>query len=175
MEVLIVLVFILLLASLWDLKKGIVPNVLIAIAGSYGFLCSVYYQNFFSHIPGMIFPILLLYPFYKIGTMGAGDMKLFSVIGLYVSFSESMTCMFLAFMISAIYGVILLVLSKEVKERFSYLISYLKDCMQIGHFRYYYVDSFGKKLSFTKEQETKIHMTIPILLSVLIHLGGAFL
>ncbi len=144
-------------------------------AGSYGFIRLVYYQNFFIHIPGILFPVLLLYPFYKIGTIGAGDIKLFSIIGLYVSFTESLACMFMAFMISAVYGLISLGLSKDWKERVAYLISYLKDCIQIGHFRYYYVDSFGKKLSQKEEKQTKIHLTIPILFSVLIHLGGTFL
>ncbi len=137
MDVLIVLVFVLLLASLWDLKKGKVPNALIILAGSYGLIRSIYYQNFFIHIPGMLFPILLLYPFYKIGTIGAGDIKLFSIIGIYVPFQESVFCIFTAFLISAVYGIILFSRLGEWKARLAYLISYLKDAFLVGGFRYY--------------------------------------
>ena len=80
MKILIVLVLVLLLASLWDLKKGKIPNMLIVTGALYGLLRVFYYQTFFRHIPGIIIPILIFYPLYKIGTIGAGDIKLFSVI-----------------------------------------------------------------------------------------------
>lgn len=172
MSVLVVLVAVLLLASLWDCRKGKIPNLLVVIAYGYGIIRSVYYQNFLIHIPGIIFPILILYPFFKIGTIGAGDIKLFSVIGLYFSFMESVYCMLAAFLICAVYSIYSFRNYENLQERIAYLASYLKDCTLKGHFMYYYLDSQGERLSLKEEQRTKIHMAFPIFISVLGYLGG---
>lgn len=172
MSVLVVLVAVLLLTSFWDYKKGRIPNLLVATAYGYGILRSVYYQNFLIHIPGILFPILILYPFFRIGTIGAGDIKLFSVIGLYLSFMESVYCMFAAFLICGVYSVYSLRNYENLKERIAYLVSYLKDCTLKGHFKYYYLDSRGERLSLKEEQRTKVHMAFPIFISVLGYLGG---
>ena len=109
--ILLVLVLVLFFASLWDYKKRKIPNLLIGVGFIYGLMRIFYYQNFLTHIGGIVFPILILYPFFKIGTIGAGDIKLFSLIGCYLSFMEVLYCMFLAFVVGAI--VSLMFMQKE--------------------------------------------------------------
>lgn len=106
MLILLVLVLVLIFASLWDYKKRKIPNLLIAVGYIYGLMRIFYYQNFLTHILGIIVPILILYPFFKIGTIGAGDIKLFSLIGCYLSFMEVLYCMFLTFVIGAIVSLV---------------------------------------------------------------------
>ena len=175
MKILIVLLLVLFFASIWDFKKGKIPNLLILVGAIYGLMRVFYYQNFFTHIGGIIFPVLILYPFYKIGTIGAGDLKLFSLIGFYVSFMESIYCMFLAFVIGAIFSLVSMKQKDNFANRISYLISYLKESFSQKQFHYYYQNAYENKISFQEIEKTKIHLAIPIFISVFIHLGGGFL
>ena len=175
MKILIVLLLVLFLASLWDFKKGKIPNLLIIVGFLYGLMRVFYYQNLFRHIPGILFPILLLYPLFKIGTIGAGDIKLLSVIGLYISFMESIYCMFLAFVIGAIFSILRMKKEGNLADRISYLISYLKTSYTQKKFRYYYTDFLENENFGAEINRTRIHMAIPIFISVFLHLGGGFI
>lgn len=175
MKILIILIIVLFFASLYDFRIGRIPNLLIAIGAIYGLIRVFYYQNLFSHIPGIIFPILIFYPLFKIGTLGAGDIKLFSLIGFYVSFMESLYCIFLAFVIGAVFSLLALKQEGNLSDRITYLMSYLKDCIHQKQIHYYYIDAHGKKLAKEEVERTKIHLAIPIFISVCIHLGGGFL
>ena len=48
-----------------------------------------YFPSFVLPIIILGFPIILLFPLYKIGTLGAGDLKLFSILGFYFTFFET--------------------------------------------------------------------------------------
>lgn len=48
------------------------------------------------------FPVILLYLFYLIGAIGAGDIKLFSIVGGFLNFKELWECMLFSFVIAAI-------------------------------------------------------------------------
>lgn len=175
MKILIVLVLVLFFASFWDYKKGKIPNLLIVIGFIYGWMRIFYYENFLTHIAGIVFPILILYPFFKIGTIGAGDIKLFSLVGCYISFMESLYCMFLAFAIGAVVSFVAMRKAGNFTDRNSYLITYLKKSLSRNQFRYYYRNIEGEKPSEEEQKKSKIHLAMPIFISVCIHLGGGFL
>ncbi|MBR5596587.1 MAG: prepilin peptidase [Lachnospiraceae bacterium] len=174
MKVLIILVLVLFLTCLWDAKKGKIPNPLILIGAFYGLLRMFYYQKFFVYIPGIIFPIIVMFPLYKIGTMGAGDLKLFAMIGFYFPFMETIYCILLAFVIAAGYSLLIMVKDKDYRERFSYLLSYVRDIFTTGNIRYYYKDFEGNDC-IKENNRRKVHMAIPLFLSIFLHLGGGFL
>lgn len=175
MLILLVLVLVLIFASLWDYKKRKIPNLLIAVGYIYGLMRIFYYQNFLTHIGGMVLPILILYPFFKIGTIGAGDIKLFSLIGCYLSFMEVLYCMFLTFVIGAIVSLVFMQREGNFADRISYLLTYLKNSLNQNQFRYYYHDMEKNKLSEEEISKTRIHLATPIFISVCIHFGGGFL
>lgn len=175
MKILIVLLVVLFLASVWDYKKGKIPNLLIITGGLYGLMRVFYYQNFLKHIPGILFPILILYPLYKIGTIGAADIKLFSIIGFYVSFMENIYCMFLAFVIGAVFSLLFMYREGNFADRLSYLMSYLKQSMVQKRLCFYYKDAYGNEHSDKEAERTQIHLAGPIFISVIIHMGGGFL
>ena len=124
------------------------------------------------HIPGIVFPVIVLFPLYKIGVIGAGDIKLFSMLGFYFTFMETIFCIFAAFVLGAVVSVLSFIRYDYFFERMTYLFSYLKECLSLGHFRYYYLDSKGKRISNLKENQSKIHFAIPIFISVLLRVGG---
>ena len=175
MKSLIILLLVLFFASVWDCKKGKIPNLILVIGAIYGLLRIFYYQNFLSHIPGVVFPVIIFYPLYKIGTIGAGDIKLLSVMGFYLSFIENLYCMFLAFVIAAV--VALFVMKKEgnITERISYLLAYLKDIFLQGKLRAYYQDETGNIQAMEEIKKSKIHLALPILISVILYFGGGIL
>ena len=117
-------------------------------------------------------PIIVLFPLYKIGVLGAGDLKLFSVLGFYYPFLKLAFCILTAFIIGAILSVISFMRYDNFYERMTYLFSYLKECFCTGQFRYYYMDKEGRKTPKSIENKSKIHFAIPIFFSVLFHIGG---
>ena len=134
----------------------------------------LYYGEVLRFIPGILFPIIVLFPLYKIGVLGAGDIKLFSMTGFYFPFMQCMFCIFTAFLIGASISVISFIRYENFVERMTCLFAYLEECFDLGHFRYYYLDSKGKRISDSEYEKSKIHFAIPIFISVLFHIGGVF-
>lgn len=96
--ILVFLLVILSLATVWDYKSGKIPNYLVIAGMGLGIVNILINENItviFKYIPGIIFPILLFYPVYKIGGIGAGDLKLLSMLGFYFSFMEMTFCIFI--------------------------------------------------------------------------------
>lgn len=174
MKILVVLVLLLFFAAILDFYRGKIPNILVLAGGCYGVIRLLYYQDIFRHIPGILFPLAVLFPLYKIGVIGAGDIKLFSLLGFYFTFMETLFCIFTAFVIGAVISVLSFIRYENFTERMMYLFSYLKECFSLGHFHYYYLDSKEKQSSDIKETQSKIHMAIPIFISVLFQIGGVF-
>ena len=174
MRILIVLVLLLLLAAIWDYYRGKIPNVFIFIGCFYGVIRLLLVGEVFRFIPGIIFPVIVLFPLFKIGVLGAGDIKLFSVLGFYFPFMEVLFCIFMSFLLGAFISIISFIHYENFGERMTYLFSYLKECLCQGYFRYYYLDSKGKAISGLEYDKSKIHFAIPIFISVLLHIGGVF-
>ena len=172
MKILIVLVLLLFVAAILDFYRGKISNILILIGCCYGMVRLFYYQDFFKALPGILFPVIILFPFYKIGTIGAGDIKLLSMLGFYFGFMETIFCVLLSFVLGALVSVISFIRYENFIERMTYLFAYLKECFRVGHLRYYYLDSKGKQISYSTENKSKIHLAIPIFFSVLLHVGG---
>ena len=51
------------------------------------------------------FPVIVLYLFYLLGVLGAGDIKLFSIIGGFTNFKLLTGCMFYSFVAAAVIAV----------------------------------------------------------------------
>ena len=162
----LILLPILFLAVIWDFYKGKVPNYLIAaglLTGIVNLICHHNLESILIHIPGMIFPIILLFPLYKIGTLGAGDIKLFSMLGIYFSFMETVFCIFSAFCIGAVIAFLILIWRRNLKERLFHFIYYIKDFFSTGYFKYYYAENDYENA------KSQMHFSLPIFLSVLFY------
>lgn len=166
MDILIFLLLVLFIAVVLDFRKGKIPNILIlfgVFAGIFRFIYNQDIEAVLTHIPGILFPFILLFPLYKIGTLGAGDIKLFSLLGFYFSFMETIFCIFSAFFIGAAISLFVLLWRHNLKERFYYLFYYLKGCISSGHIQYYYQNW---KQEEREEESSQIHFSLPIFLSV---------
>ncbi len=58
--------------------------------------------GFFTGIFQISFPIILLYPLFLAGALGAGDIKLISLIGGFVNFKELLGCIVISFLFGAV-------------------------------------------------------------------------
>lgn len=130
------------------------------------------YENGWTGVPMFFFyiflPILLLFPLFLIKGLGAGDIKLFSVIGSFYGAGFCLKSIAAAFFAAGILSVIHLIKYKQVFYRFRYLISYLKSV--------FFIFQGGSKLNklpnyYDVERDGYqgvIHFSVAILVSVII-------
>lgn len=113
----------------------------------------------------VIVVLLVLYPFFRIGGLGAGDVKLLSVCSGYFSGLQIFYFLFLSMLISVIFSVIPLLKEGYLKERVFYFLEYCTDVFRSGRWRLYLPQKGGKS-------PVGICMSGPILCSVLLCMGG---
>ncbi len=110
----------------------------------------------------------MLFPLFKIGAIGAGDVKIYSVTAGYLSQERDLFCfLFVSLLISAIFSVFKLIKEGSGKERLQYLCSYLADVSRSGRWQQYFCDA-------AEAGKAGIRMAGPVFLSLLLHMGGVY-
>lgn len=122
-------------------------------------------------LASMLPAFLLMYPLYIIGALGAGDVKLFVMIGSFQTVGEFFAILAGAFVIGAGFSLIKLAAEKNGRERFLYFFSYLHEVWQTRHWRIYSEDL---KQDYHTYCKNKIHFAVPILFSAVCRIGGLF-
>lgn len=129
------------------------------------------WRNIFTAMIIMFLSFCLLYPVYKIGGLGAGDVKLFIMIGSFLPVKRLLYVMIVSFGIGALFSIGKLISEKNYKERWQYLHSYLSDVLRTGEWKVYGEDA---KQDILQYRSNKIHFALPICISVMLGLGGIF-
>lgn len=124
-----------------------------------------------SILTSVVLAFLLLYPLYMIGALGAGDVKLFVMIGSFQKTGEMIAIMAGAFVIGAGFSLIKLAVEKNGRERLWYFMSYLQDICRTGHFKIY---GGELKQDYHTYCKNKIHFAVPVLFSAVCRIGGLF-
>lgn len=156
--------------TLADLYSDHVPNGLIVLGIASGLFCSLW-QNGAEGILQAFLSIgvsfFLMYPLFKIGGLGAGDVKMFLVTACFFTAKSMLTVIAGAFVIGAVMSVGKLLWERNGVERMQYFFSYMA-----GIFRTRRWSLYGEELrqDYYSYQKNKIHFTLPILLSVAIRL-----
>ena len=165
----------LVLAAVWDLWKKKIPNRLILIGfvlGLVRFLFGQESESFLGYLPGIIIPTLICFPLFLTGTLGAGDIKLFSLIGCFLPISEAFNCIILSFFLAGVASLLILLKNKTLFHRMEYAGKYLLDCLHSGTLKSYYPEGDeGEKM----KKDNSISFAVPILISTLFILGGKHL
>lgn len=123
-------------------------------------------QGFSYFLQGTFWPIILLFPLFFFRALGAGDVKLFGMIGGFFGTSMIFTCILFSFLIASVLSVIKLLIYKNLKKRLQYFIVYVIQFL-----------NSDQKMSFQKYQKNKEHIiyfSIPIFISTALHMGGIF-
>ena len=171
----IALLMILIAAVYTDYSQNRIPNWIIVFGLISGCFISYIYGGIgmlLEGLLGMVLPIVLLYPVFVIGGMGAGDLKLFAVVGSYLGIKGITISFVSAFIVGATISLVKMLCFRNFKERIYYFFSYLSDLFIEGKWQLYETSkgqSSEESLEFPKH---KIHFALPIFLGVAIYLGG---
>ena len=154
----------------YDYKNNRIPNCLVVVIGVFG----AGRQLFREGVPGMltylgvaVLVMALMYPFYKIGGLGAGDVKLLGVTAGYLPFKKILVFLFVSLLFAALISVVKMWKKHNFGERLRYLLGYMADVMRSGSWKLYLENESDK-------QAVGICLSGPVLLSILLYLGGAY-
>lgn len=88
--------------------------------------------EFTEAVIGMTLPFIIFFVFFILGMMGAGDIKLFVVLGSWMKSERILNVMLLTFLIAGIYAFIALIIKRELLERLMVFIRYIKEMFMSG-------------------------------------------
>lgn len=149
-----------------DLRFGRIPNRLIVAGLLEGMICQLAQYRaagLVMFLGGSLLPILLLGVLFYFRMIGAGDVKLFCVVGGFLGAPSLLRCMALAGIVGAIWSAGVLWKRRLWAERLGYFVQYVLGYAKERHWKRYLdgVDEAGK-----------IPFSLPILASVLCYVGG---
>jgi prepilin peptidase CpaA len=102
-----VLFGILILAVILDFRYMKISNRLIFVGIVSGLAIHIWgygWSGIGSILWNISFPVIVLYLFYLVRAVGAGDIKLFSVVGSFFNFKELVLCIAASFLIGALFS-----------------------------------------------------------------------
>ena len=147
-------------------------HILVGIILGIGFR---YYESgspgILSGLLSMMIPIILLFPLFRIGTFGGGDIKLLAAAAVFLTPARTILFMGVAFLTGAILALLKMIKERNFIERFQYLMSYIHDVITTNQWKLY---EEAAKQSDTEVKRHKIHFAFPIFISALIHMGGLY-
>lgn len=88
--------------------------------------------EFTEAVIGMAIPFIILFVFFILGMMGAGDIKLLMVLGSWMKAERILNVMLLTFLIAGIYAFIALIIKRELLKRVMVFIRYIKEMFTSG-------------------------------------------
>lgn len=97
----VVLCFILVMTAVFDIKNKKIPNILLAIMLCLAIITS---KNLLSGLMGVMLIALPMMYFHKSGGIGGGDIKLITVIGLYLGYKGLLIMFFLSLLLCLLYA-----------------------------------------------------------------------
>lgn len=125
----------LVIAAVQDVQSGKISNRLIVTGLLVGFafqiieyqFCGVYY-----FLRNISVPVILLYLLFQMRVLGAGDIKLFSMIGSILTIWELLRCMVYAFFAAGAGAVLFLAADKRRWQRLQYCCRYVMEFLCTG-------------------------------------------
>lgn len=117
----------------------------------------------------MFLAFLLMYSLFKIGTLGAGDIKVLIMTGSFLAVKEFIAVLLTIFVVAAAMSVGKLLVERNGRERLICLLSYASAVAKSRRWELY-----GEDLRQDNEayHSNKIHFTIAVLLGTALRIGG---
>ncbi len=138
--VIVVVLFLSIFAYIFDLGDGKVPNALIIIGYTSGFIYAISKKGA-SGIPeaiiSLVWPILLLYILFRIRALGAGDIKMFSVISLFLDHHQMLMIIYLSFITGAVFGAVRLIRNRQILAHLKNFQDYVFNTLTEKRITYY--------------------------------------
>lgn len=160
----------LIVVCVFDYVKQKIPNPLILLILLAGAGRGFYQEGLWGaggYVLKSVAVLFLLYPVFRIGGLGAGDVKLLSTCSGYFLTDQILFFLFFSMLISAAVSMIKLLQERDARDRVRYFVEYCGAVARSGKWRLYLPEKNAKKLS-------GVCMSGPILCSVLLGLGGVY-
>lgn len=160
---------VLIVAVIWDLRKLRVPNFLV-FGGLTGLLVirligrnPVMLLSFFQ---GMLLPVIILFILFIFGMLGAGDIKLFALIGASIGPENILYVMVFSFVFGAVISLITMIKRKNFIARIQYFFNWIICCVRVNS-----AVSYG---SLDEKSDGVIAFSISILLGFITYWGWTY-
>lgn len=115
----------------------------------------------------MFVTFLIIYPFFKIGGLGAGDVKFLLVCTGFLPLHKVLVFLLVVFLIGGTLAFGILCVRRTLIIRIKNLYHYFRHFFYFGEWEMY------GELKTTNKKE-RIHMAGPICISVLLYMGGVY-
>lgn len=163
------LLCVLLVAAIVDIFWLRIPNLCIIV----GMVLGVGYQLWLDEGSQLgyvalrvIMVFMMLYPFYLCRGLGAGDIKLFMIMGCFLDTQEYVSCLIVTMLLAGGCSVVKMVCFAQGRQRLVYLLEYCRKAALTGAIDTYEVDK--------KDSRKIIRLSVPALCSVLMLMGGLY-
>ncbi|MCM1258005.1 MAG: prepilin peptidase [Roseburia sp.] len=124
----IILFFLLVIAVTQDIHSGRVPNKLILCGLLFGLICKIQeyeVRGIYLYLRNISVPVILFYLLFLMHVLGAGDIKLFSMIGGILTIEELFLCIWYSFIVGGVLSLLYLLKDKYGWKKLKYAWSYL--------------------------------------------------
>jgi Flp pilus assembly protein protease CpaA len=155
-------------ACFMDYRCGKIPNEIIlvmCVAGVTESFLNGGLINVFYFVIKAAAVTVLLYPVFRIGAVGAGDVKLIGVCSGFISRGRILRFLFFSMLIAAMFSIIKMCIKRNFKERFTYLGNYISEILTEGRAKRY----------FENNEELRVGgvcLSGPVMCSMLMHVAG---
>lgn len=156
-------------ACSYDYRDRRIPNYLIlltAISGM-GWRSWNGVSGILFYLGQALLVMLLLYPFFKIGGLGAGDVKLLGATAGYLPFEKVLAFLFYSLLVAAVISVIKMWRKHIFGDRMRYLAAYLTCVIAQKSWQPYRGENGDR-------HSCGICLSGPVLISMLLYLGGVY-
>ncbi len=156
--------------AIWDYHKGRIPNRLLAMMLAWSIICRFQEDSWIGVAALLLQGTLLLvlaFPLYRIGSVGAGDCKLIALCCGFLQREYIFSFLFSMLLFAAIFSIFKLVRNHMTMERLRYFVSYVSEVHRSGRWSLYVCDQ--RELG-----RVGICMSGPVFLGLLLHLGGVY-
>lgn len=155
-------------AMLMDLAGNRISNRYLTagwLAGAAAVLARPSPEGLVNYLGGCILPILLLFILFYFRMMGAGDIKLLSVLCGMVGLKSTIPFIFCSFLFGSILSIGILTISRSWSGRFRFLFRYCYNYMVTGI-----------RIPYRPKKNTwyEMHFAVPVFLAALAWKGGLF-
>ena len=118
-----------------------------------------------GYVIGAIVPLAVLGWMFIFKMLGAGDIKLFCVLGGIMGPRNILLCIWASFIVGAIISAAIFVSCGGFAERFQYFVLYIKEFLYTRTVKPY---------CKSKDEWQNIHFAVPVFMSVLLYVGGIY-
>ena len=158
---------ILIASAIMDFSTCKIPNFFIGIGLPIGLCYRILIlndRNYLSILCSVLLPLVLLFPFFIFRAMGAGDIKLFMVVGTFLSPELILQSIFWAAITGAFIGLIRMLINRNLVNRMEYFISYTKKTVKSLSQKNMKIEPYFQNGTEKDCKKIRLHFSLPILL-----------